>query len=403
LLLERALAFYQDLLDARPENPGLRQELARAYHRVGQINAMLGRPENAREAYERAITMFEQLTAKVPNDPEHRHLLAISYDFLGELLRQGGTDLQAAEQHYRDALRIQDDLVRDNSARRDFRRERTRSHNNLGILLMDTGRNEEAEHSFTSAIEGLEQLVAENPSLGAFQADLARAYINRGVLARKQKRVSHAEQAYAKAVGILGELVAAHPEEREYRYKWAVSYLDLGNLLLEETPRFDDALANCETANQLLRALEAAFPAIPLYCRELANSYISLANVHARAGDLDAARDAFEQALKHLDELAVNFADLAKGDAAYHSLHGITLGGLGYVALTRRAADEARDFVERAAQAQSAAVQLQPDNPEYRRRLELHYSFLAQILKKLGREDEARQAQRKAEGLKPGS
>jgi hypothetical protein len=323
------------------------------------------------------------LSEDEPDAWDHRNHLAISHNYLGELLRQLGGDAAEAEAHYRAALALETELARHDRQRQDWRQELTRAQNNLGLLLLETDRLADAEQSFQGAVAGLTALVQTYPQTPDYRADLARALINLGVVCRKAKKLDAAQKAYEGANAELRALVSAHPQDREYQYKWAVSHLDLGNLLLKNLAKPQEAKTHLEEARHLLDQLQRMFPGIPLYAQELANVEISLANALAQSGDRPAAQAAFEQALDRLDDVSNGFPTLAETMAELHSRRGIALGGLSYLALTADDPVQARKLVEEAIQSQSAAQRLEPANPEYRSFLEAHQAFLAQIVERL--------------------
>ncbi|MBW3599953.1 MAG: protein kinase [Planctomycetes bacterium] len=398
-LLEKALAFYEDLASIKPTDPGLRQELALAHHRIGRINAQLGRNEQAREAYRLAVDSLETLAKEHPDEPAHRHHLGISHNFLAELIPTTGGDAQEAEEHYRRSLALHQELVEQGHRSPKFRRELTRSQNNLGLLLMELGELADAERSFAAAIEGLTDLVRNGNPEPEHQADLAQAYINLGIVSRALKNINAAERAYQNAAEVLKLLVSQHVDEREYQYKLAVTHLDWGNLLLVDAGRPAEAKEHFDQAQALLVDLHRSFPGIPLYAEELANSEISHANALAALGEMDQARNAFASARDRLDEIAEEFPNVPAASAEFRSRRGIVLGGLGFLAFQAEKAGEARTLVEQAIVEQTAARDLAPKNPKYRQFLAAHYGFLAQVLEHLGEPEEAQRARRQAEQL----
>ncbi len=62
-LLERMLDFYDKFAERNQDNVTLRQQTARSYARVGEIQQRLGRPDEAVAAYERAVTLLRELAA----------------------------------------------------------------------------------------------------------------------------------------------------------------------------------------------------------------------------------------------------------------------------------------------------------------------------------------------------
>ena len=65
-LLEDALEFYQGFLNEKSSDPVVRYETARAYMRVADIQAVLGRFSQAVEPWHQAAALLEKLAARVP-------------------------------------------------------------------------------------------------------------------------------------------------------------------------------------------------------------------------------------------------------------------------------------------------------------------------------------------------
>jgi serine/threonine-protein kinase len=78
-LLERGLAYYQDFLTRRGDEPALRSEVAAAWYRVGQIHAAIGTLPDALAAFEQALRHGEALLAACPIDADLQARLARWY------------------------------------------------------------------------------------------------------------------------------------------------------------------------------------------------------------------------------------------------------------------------------------------------------------------------------------
>jgi eukaryotic-like serine/threonine-protein kinase len=111
----------------------------------------MGRVKEAETADSNARTVLKHLAADFPTRPEFRCELARSHNNLGVLLMETGRHKEA-ETAYADALAIQKPLAADFPDKREFREELARSHSNLGYLLRRTGRVKEAETAFSEAL-----------------------------------------------------------------------------------------------------------------------------------------------------------------------------------------------------------------------------------------------------------
>ena len=131
--------------------PAYRQHLATSHNNLGNLLADLGKRQEAEEQYRKALTIQEQLAADFPAVPEYRLDLARSHNNLGILLAGLGKRPEA-EQQYRKALTIQEQLTADFPAVPAYRHELATSHNNLGIPLAGLGKRTEAEQQFHKAL-----------------------------------------------------------------------------------------------------------------------------------------------------------------------------------------------------------------------------------------------------------
>ena len=87
--------------------PEYRQDLALSHNNLGNLLAGLGKRPEAEQQYRKALTIQEQLAADFPAVPAYRQDLAISHNSLGVLLAGLGKRPEAEEQ-YRKALAIQE-------------------------------------------------------------------------------------------------------------------------------------------------------------------------------------------------------------------------------------------------------------------------------------------------------
>jgi len=386
-LLGKALALHQRLVQAQPSHPGLQLEFARAQHRMGDIYELLGEHEQAKGAYAAAIELCGRLRTTTSDNPQVRHQLAKSHTMLGEAFRK--TVPGEADQHYADALELQEELHRRQPADDDILRELSRTLNNRGLLFSETGSYAPAETALQEAIQHLQELTARDPARDDYVADLGRAQINLGVvLKRLPGRGTAAESAYQDAIGNLERLVSRKPDNRDYRYKLSVAMKDLANLLLEipappkstETQvaeRHGQAVEWARKASARLSELSRDFQGIPLYQYELASSLNSLANALVEIGDFSTARGELDHANNVLDELARSFPEYAANVAEYQSLRGFVYGSLAaFECQINKDPTAAQTCVERAIEHQRQATILAPDNPKYSEMLKRHQKYL---------------------------
>lgn len=393
--LEKALALYQELVREEPTNPALRREHGLAYFRVGQIYRVLGKPDQAEQAYRQALSLQGRLHAESPGQAEYRQDLANTHNWLGELLRAGGRRLQEAEQAYRAALRLQQRLVEDFPGQPAYQRDLARSHDNLGLVLAATGRFPEAGANHDQAIASLEQLRQEVPDEPDYRHDLARGYLNQGVLHEQTRRDWDAETDYDRSIGLLEGLTQQLPSRPLCRYELALARTGRANLLqrrpaalipsaawawggphgtvaecslalwLARSPispaRLPEAETDLRRAHDLFARLAADFPGRPRYLFEQANCQNSLANVCALQERYGEAEETWRRSLELFAALVKQSPDVAD----YRSALGRGHGNLGWLHLIQKEPGRACDPFERGLPHLREAVHLNPSNPHY--------------------------------------
>ena len=279
-LLEKAKDFYVNYLSKQnPGNDKFRLETARTRTRLGDINRLLGKYQDAVTEYQLAITGLESLAKEHPDNPEYRQLQAYSYNWLGETLRNWLQEAQTpvpytradAENEYDNALRLQQELVHQIRGNSSYQQELARTYYNRGILLYRTDLNH-SESDFRQAIALLEPLAEKNTDASAGNKnpppsqDLARAYNNLANLLAHEKRMPEAAPLYERAIAILEGLCKKEPGNREYKMELARFYDNLAILLLNEK-QIDAAKQRNQQALTLFEEL-AAPPASSSLARE---------------------------------------------------------------------------------------------------------------------------------------
>jgi tetratricopeptide (TPR) repeat protein len=384
-LLEKALAFYQDLLRDRDTDPALRRETAQAHLRLADVRRLLEDGTGAEEAYGQAITRFERLRADFPEEPDYRWQLAYGHNFRGEVFRAAGRR-DEARADYAVARALQEQLSADFPGRPEYPRDLARTHYNQGLLLADGGEPVAAEQEFDAAVALLSPLArGHDPEA---RQHLARAHLDRATVLRRRGQAANARADCDAAIALFQGLADADPPNPDYRCELAIAFADRANT-------FDAGERPAEngygTALRILRELTADFPRVPGYRVELANTCNSLAAAFARA-------DQPAEALKRWDEARDLWRGLvaqAPGRGSYRGDLGMTLGNLGWLHLKQHEPRDALACLEEAVGELRAALTANAAQPDYRQAQRRAVRDLAAALLRLGRHEEA--AQRAAE------
>jgi len=401
VMLTRALAYYQRLLDVHGDDPRLREETAEAARRKGDALRLLAQYTEAEEAYREAIDRFDQL-ARQGEGRSYRLTLAGCYTDLGEVLSL--TDRTAASRReYDHALEVEERLLEQDRQDPACLQERARTLYNLGILLRKSGQLQEAKQSLGQAVVVLKGLTGRFEDRPRYWQHLARSHLNLGTALRDAKEHLKARASCGEAITILEKMTRRWPRVPDYKHELAVTRNNLGNLL-GDRKLYKEALAEHDEARALFAKLAEDFPRVPKYRLELANTYNSRGRVLSQQGDLAGARQAREQARERLEKL------VREPDAppSYHADLGRTYGNLGVVFYKqaeqekarghtdreRHHRQDARDHFRKAIRHLEEARGSNRDNPDYLLALRENYRSLAETVLQLHEDREAAEAAR---------
>jgi tetratricopeptide (TPR) repeat protein len=268
-LLERAKPFYTEFIKQQPGNADFLMDMGAAHFRLGHISRMLDDPDGAAREYRESIGQFSGLAEKYPGRAAYRQALANAYNYLGETLRPSSQTYADAERAFGNALRLQDDLVREAPADGSYTQELARTRYNRGILYASAAAPNDstfgqAGADFREAIRLLETLSQKGANPQASQ-ELARAYNNLAALlsqnAQDEEMLREAKPFYEKAIRIHDDLTRSEPDNREYKFELAKFY-DNYSELLRESGSFDQAKENSSRALALLDELVRPAPSL---------------------------------------------------------------------------------------------------------------------------------------------
>jgi tetratricopeptide (TPR) repeat protein len=372
--LGKALKFYQQLTQEDDTDPKARRRAGLAYFRVGQLYRTLKEHEKAADAYRQAIALQDQLLRQFPDEPDYRQDLANSYNWRGELRRDGGS-LEDAEPDFREAMRLQEGLPQGGDAAKPaYRRELARSLSNLGLVEMDTGRPGDAWDHFDRAVGLLEGLEREGPTPD-FRHELARTLTNRGVFHHTHKRLEKAEADYRRAIELLKKLRGTGRGRVIYAYNLAIAYQDLGNSLIDRH-QYDAALTELGSAQAILARLVEDFPLRPRYKKKLGRTYLGRGSALEECKRLREAEANWKEAEKHFRWLAEQYPQEAEHQADL----GKCEGNLGLLRFDQEDWPAARDYFKEAVGRLKAALDRNRERIDYREALRDHCQNLAETL-----------------------
>jgi serine/threonine protein kinase/Flp pilus assembly protein TadD len=391
-LLHRALAFYEQFVDKNRDNPKVRQETGRAYHRVGDICHLLGHQQKAEQAFRRAAARFQELVDAFPAEPAYRQGLASSLCRLGAVLQDARRFAEAVRVQ-RQALALRQRLAADFPAARGYRHDLADSCHWLGMALTGTGQTREAEHNLRQALSLLERQVGERPAAAGRRHDLPGAQTDLALLLQKVGRLAEAEELFQKARALLTKWAADSPDQA-HRGRLATTLVQLGNLL-DITGRPQQAETAYGLAQRTWDGLVKEFPNVPIYRLNLAIAHNNLAGTLSERELLAEAGRANDTARTILERLVADFPTVAM----YLEVLADTQNNLAAVRWRTGQPREAEKLFRQSLALRQRMVRDFPGTLEHRHRLAAAHQHLGRLLKDMGQTAEAEQAFRRSAEL----
>jgi tetratricopeptide (TPR) repeat protein len=338
-LLEKALRFYQGLLDQKGDDASLAFELARAELRVSELDFELGRIADSQRAAEGALARLQSLSAESVASPSRPFALdeerSRAHAQLGDVLRRQ-RELSAAATELRAAESLLARMLQDARS--------TAAHRfHLVLVREELAEVQRAEHDLAGAETTLREthamlveLARAEPGELAYASRLGRNMQLSGDVLHDMKRYADARAQHDDARRQFDDLLARHPGDVSLRELLAVSHSQIA-LDLQAERDLAPALEQYESALKILRDLAADFPRIPRYRVDICTYIDNMAAICVATEQPERVLPLYEEGIRGLER----------------------------------------------------AVEGAPDVPSLRRRLLLAQANLCALLVQTGREDEA--------------
>jgi tetratricopeptide (TPR) repeat protein len=191
-----------------------------------------------REVLEDAVRLYQDILRDEPDDRAGRLEAAEAYRTLAGLNRMLG-EFGEAEKHDREALDRVSRLAEEDPDHAGYLVEKARTTDALAELRARFGAWSEGIDLHRSALDLLGQAAARDPGLDV-RPDTARAWSNLASTLSAVGRTEEAEAAYNRALGLQKELRGARPRDREIQERLAAYHYNLA-LILKSTGRLKDA------------------------------------------------------------------------------------------------------------------------------------------------------------------
>jgi tetratricopeptide (TPR) repeat protein len=294
-LLQRGLAYYQDFLSRRGNEPALRAEVAAAWFRVGQTQSQMGTLAQAAVAYDRAIALGEELLEAEPENADVRAQLARSCTASAWAMRLAGRYTEALGRLDR-AAGLVGGLPSEHAQRASLTAGMLAVRGaNLAELGDRTGAcvaAEQAESWYARSDQDPRTLQSRGTNL-----------LFLGHALRDLTRPADAANAFQTARGVF-EALLGQPDWGLFAHqRMAACDNGLGLTCFEAGDR-DRAMAYFEAARASRLRLVEQNPTVHSYRGELATTCLNMAMVHRDSGAARRAAERSKEACAQAEELA---------------------------------------------------------------------------------------------------
>ncbi len=309
----RVLTYYGKARPDQLDDRALTQR-AKAQTLLGTIREQRGDLAGARDAFGQAASTTHELAARAPNNGERIFDEAQNVYWLAYMERRQGNAV-GAERGFKRYDQLAQSLVALDPGRADWRLEVAYAKSNLGTLLLEQGRAQEALTTFRAALAAFEAERARAPNNQDRVVDVvdAHAWVADCLVKLGRPRDAYAEREGA--ANLLARTAAKASADKPLAASSLGVQLALARLELD-LGRVTQARARSAAAIRGLRELVALDPTNTRWLEYLLAGQIDAADLAAWSGPLDQARTAHAQAaamrtkLRTGDEAQVWRADL---------------------------------------------------------------------------------------------
>jgi serine/threonine protein kinase len=425
-LLLAALAHYQRFAAEQKDDPRVRVELARAYYRVGRIQADVGTRAEAEAAQRAALAVWEEVLRASPTDTGYRKEAARARVALVGVLAVKPEVAPDWETHFRAAEGTFTELLAANANDTDARQglaslysvasagyDKLGKHDletdltrrayaewekvaaadpkyatnfasaaiDLGYCYTREGNAKEALRFHERGRDEFARLVKADPSDTAARLNLARAYTNIGYLHTSVNQ-NHklAAEAFEASVREAAPLVRDHPAVVRFRLRYCVGLCTWAKALIDSRQP-EKAFAPLREGIASLEETLRIDPNDRTAVMELGLAYGTLARLEVGTGKLNDGLKSIQKACETMDKLvAIN--PLSTDDrgalARSYRLAGLFHRVAGDLPASRKALERALAVLEEPAPAD------RPTNVSYRSQIVVAVTELGRTLRKSG-------------------
>jgi eukaryotic-like serine/threonine-protein kinase len=345
VLLEKAKAIEQGLINRYPDKHGYQKSLAEITNVLGYAYYRLGNNDEAiklfREVENICRTVAEQVTVG-PKPLWLLNLLARAHFNIGSI-HEEKREFPEALKSFEQSLGYRSALADSHPSVTEYKRTLGLSCREIAIVQHSAHQDAEALRSIERSLDVLKILVRAQPDQASYHSELGLSWNYLGVLYDESRKNTEALAAFEQAVAEQLLAVAKAKEADEYRGFLANHLDNLGEANVD-LGRVDQGLTLFRRSLQICRDLSAAHAQNRGYALWAVKSLIRLGTIERHNGDSAAARESFTDARTILERRS----GAAPEDAALRVLLGAVLDQEGNALLDQGLANDAQQRFERA-------------------------------------------------------
>ena len=224
----RVLAYYSKQDPSELSDAALLQR-ARALSLTAQVAFLRGDLDGAMRLYREAMAGTEEAVRRAPNDPQRLFDHAQNVFWIGDLARRRG-DGRQAEASYREYKRLADRMVELEPDNLKWRMEVAYANENVGIVLYNQRRFAEAVRQFEGSLRPMESLASIEPGNAEYQKELSTLLAWLADAHRSQGRLDKAIAVRERQISLLRRLIAGGRRDVVFRQHLVPAHQALGIL-----------------------------------------------------------------------------------------------------------------------------------------------------------------------------
>ncbi|MGJ0509393.1 MAG: TIR domain-containing protein [Methylocystis sp.] len=292
---EEAVSLRKPIARAKPDDPGLKMELAGALTKMGDVMKFSGDLTRALEVYSEALALKRAAASAAPRNNAWRAEVALGIENVGDVQALKGEKAEAFES-YRSAQDDREAIVAADPKNPDWRASLALNDQKVGAVLFDQNDRVSARRSYDAARLLMEGLSREDPHNSRYMELLAESLEKTAGVSLAMNQLDSALDLYRKSLVIRKGLVDDDPGKASWRRELAQLYNKLGDVEMARG-EFEEAARNYTAGLSLVRRLALSDETNAGWQTDLSRSLAKIGDVRLANGDFSLALASYRDSL----------------------------------------------------------------------------------------------------------